>query len=617
MWFRIVLLVVLTAGSLLAQSSGLTLHAETEANRSQFQIGEAITLNLTFTRSETSLTGEWLVYLLGRDRSVLGFKSDRFIVSPESGTSDPWDYRRDQGILYSGPPGMYLRDKTTTVQLDLNQWVRFERPGHYRVHALLHAVGTEEVALESNEVAIEIVHADPTAQQEQLKKDIAILNAVPVKPDNDTFNMRMNAARRISYLDTPSSLRQSANLLGTMDVQVCQILRVGLLSSQHREIAAAAMKELFANPTQAVTPEFLNALANLEGAKGSAKQLDPNLAAVIEHKQGSARAISLKTLFNDLPAEPAPANLRAEMAALFSELPPGQQSELLYGQWTKIIGPEMIPALLQIRLPSTLAAIALERLNEIAPTQARTQILDEISRPVPHLSYRTLALLPDATLPELDHVFLQNLEKNNQTGELIARYATPAILEQVKIYYAKRDEMMRTRTSANVPNIASPACEPALVAYFLRVEPAFGQEQLQKSLSERGYPMGRCWMSILGHTASYYVSPAWEKMAIAALQDPTVVVKSDAVKALGQYGSPASRAAVLDSFRYWHEWWKDRPEMTQESRQFEKVLLDSTARGKNGATTEADFKLVRELCLTDGCRRQAQEYHGEWLARNH
>ena len=200
---------------------------------------------------------------------------------------------------------------------------------------------------------------------------------------------------------------------------------------------------------------------------------------------------------------------------------------------------------------------------------------------------------------------------------MIARYATPAILEQVKGYYAKRDEMMRTRTSSNVPNIASPACEPALIAYFLRVEPAFGQQQLQKSLSERSYPMGRCWMSILGRTASYYGSPEWEKMAIAALQDPTVVVKSDAVKALGQYGSPTSREAVLDSFRYWHEWWKDRPEMTQESRQFEQVLMDATARGKNGATTEADFKLVRELCLTDGCRSQAQDTYGAWLARNH
>jgi hypothetical protein len=235
---------------------------------------------------------------------------------------------------------------------------------------------------------------------------------------------------------------------------------------------------------------------------------------------------------------------------------------LLDWQRAKIAGPEMIPALLQIRPPSTLAAIALERLNELAPTQARTQILDEISRPEPRLPYRTLALLPDATLPELDYVLLQNLEKNNQSSELIARYATPAILEQVKGYYAKRDEMMRTRTSSNVPNIASPACEPALIAYFLRVEPAFGQQQLQKSLSERSYPMGRCWMSILGRTASYCGSPEWEKMAIAALQDPTVVVKSDAVKALGQYGSPTSREAVLDSFRYWHEWWKDRPVRT-------------------------------------------------------
>ncbi len=195
------LAVALLTGSLLGQSSGLTLHAETEANRSQFQMGEAITLNLTFTRSEDS-PSDWMVRIMGRDRSVLGFMSDRFIVSPESGTRDPWDYRRGQGIAYSGPGGMYLHEKVTNTQVDLNQWVRFSRPGHYSVHALVHTVGAKAVELESNEVAIEIVKSDSATQQEQLKKDISILNADPVKPDTDTFNLRMNAARRISYLDT-------------------------------------------------------------------------------------------------------------------------------------------------------------------------------------------------------------------------------------------------------------------------------------------------------------------------------------------------------------------------------------------------------------------------------
>lgn len=575
-----------------AQAQPLTLQAETATGRSQFQMGEAIAVKLTFTRAAGS-PENWQVSITSGDRSVLGFDGDRFLVSPETGTADPWAYRAGKGIVYSGPGGMFLRGTTTSVQVDLNQWIRFKRSGQYRIHALFHARGPGDAVLESNEFPIEIIPRDAAAQQVQLKNDIAILNALPVKPDQETFEARMNAARRISYLDTPGSVRESASLLGTMDVQVCHILRNGLLGSQHREIATAAMKELLSAPTQPVTPQFLDTLSDLDGNASF------DLAAAIEHKLGSAKAISLSSFLNELPMVPAPANVRLEMAGMFHELPPAQQAELLNSQWTKIAGPEMIPALL-----STHTAIAMERLNEVAPSQARPILLEELARPEPSLPYRALSILPDATLPQLDQTFLANLEKNNQTSELIARYASAAILDQVKAYYEKRDAMMRKRTSSNVREIAAPACEPALIAYFLRTDAAFGEQQLRRTLAERAYPTGRCWMSIIGRTASYYVSPEWEKVAIAALQDPTVAVKSDAAKALGEHGSPGSRAAVLDSFRYWHEWWKDRPELNMDSRQFEQVLLNATSR-------TADPGLIRELCLTPWCRSQADDFRAQ------
>jgi hypothetical protein len=328
MRFRIVLLVASLAGSPLAQSSGLMLHAETEANRSQFHMGEAITLNLTFSRSDDSASENWLVHVIGRDRTVLGFMSDRFIVSPESGTRDPWDYRRNQGIVYSGPGGIYLREKVTNTKVDLNQWVRFERPGFYRVRAVFHTALPRNVELESNDIGIEIIPADPAAQQEQLKKDIAILNAVPVRLDHETFYARMDAARRIAYLDTPTSQREAARLLGTMDVQVCSILAQGLYATQRPEIAAATMEELMGSSAQAVTPQFLDTLANLEARNGSGatpEQLSFRLASATEHKQDSARAISLNTLLTNLPTGPAPTKLRSDLAALFPQLPDRQQ----------------------------------------------------------------------------------------------------------------------------------------------------------------------------------------------------------------------------------------------------------------------------------------------------
>jgi hypothetical protein len=230
-------------------------------------------------------------------------------------------------------------------------------------------------------------------------------------------------------------------------------------------------------------------------------------------------------------------------------------------------------------------------------------LIEEMSRPNPALPFRTLSILPDATLPEVDETLLKNLGSSIQTQELIARYATARILDGVKTFYEKRDAMMRSRTSSNVPDIASPACEPGLIAYFLRVAPEFGEQELTRSLLERSYPMGRCWMSIVGKTASYYTSPEWERVAIAALQDKTVVVKADAVQALAKHDSPPAKAAVLESFRYWHEWWKDRAEMNMESRLFEQVLLNAAVRAQN-----PDFSQIRDLCLSPDCKQRAEEY---------
>lgn len=587
---------VLAAG---LNAQDVSLRMETETGRTQFRMGEAIGLKLTF---ETSSPNIWMVTITGRDRSVLGLERDRFLISPAAGTSDPLSYRRGQGISYSGPGGMYLHRKTTIASVDLNQWVRFERSGTYRVQALFHATDRqgEDAAVDSNEIEIEIAEADAQWQAEQLREDIAVLNSVPEKMDSQAFEARMDAARRIWYLDTPDSVREAVRLLGTADMQVGQILQAGLRGSRYRSEAATAMTQYLRSPDQPVTPAFLDTLAALRSL--SAAQLRSDLAAAIEQKHGSAKAISIKTLLDNMPAETVPSKLRSEIAAVFSELPAGQQSDLLSSQWSKIAGPEMIPALGRIyeQAPQTdspwpaLVAAAVERLHELDPDRTRTLLLEEMSRLSPRLPYKTLALLPDATLPAMDRILLSHLEHYLGIEELIARYATSGIFEQVKMFYAKRDAATR--------------CEPPLVAYFLRVDPALGEHVLRESLAERGYPMGRCWMSIVGKTASYYVSPEWEKVAIMALQDPVVAVKADAVKALGEYGSAASGPAVWESFRYWHNWWKARPaELNEENRRFEQVYLEAIAHARNWKAAGGEIENVRDLCITQECRARAEE----------
>jgi hypothetical protein len=85
------LLGVLTIATSAAAQS-FSLHIET--GQSQFRTGEAIGLKLIFEMThdaDAPPAGQpgWMIMLNGRDRSVLGFGRDRFVVIPEAGTRDP------------------------------------------------------------------------------------------------------------------------------------------------------------------------------------------------------------------------------------------------------------------------------------------------------------------------------------------------------------------------------------------------------------------------------------------------------------------------------------------------------------------------------------------------
>jgi hypothetical protein len=336
---------------------------------------------------------------------------------------------------------------------------------------------------------------------------------------------------------------------------------------------------------------------------------------VIARKRGAAKAISLETVIGGVRFESVTANLRAALAAVFLDLPWQQQSALLSGQWKRIASPAMIPVLRRVYENPTnagLQALAVRRAYELDPARTRTLILDDMKRDTPELPFDTLAILRDETLPEMDDVLLDHLQRG--TGvELIARYATAHILDGVKDWYAKRDAEMRARRRPDQPDIALSLCQPALVGYFLRVDPAWGERVLRGVLNDREAPHGGCWMGIVGRTAKYNSGPAWEKVAIEALADPTSVqVKTDAVRALGEHGSAAAQQAVMDAFRAWHDWWKDRPAEMVSERSYEQALFQASVHGQNWIANEEEMQKVRDSCITSSCQGQAEQYVRVW-----
>jgi hypothetical protein len=641
-----------------AQPSDVHLRLSTAGGQISFRLGEPVALELSFT---STTPGKYSLVNGGTDRAGMENGMETFRVSPAAGTVDPLADYFQGGMVMSGIFGISpLSVEPVLVHKDLNQWLRFERPGRYQVRALSHrvsALGTA-VEVESNEIDIELVD-DPAWRAAQPAEPARVLRTVPKSGDNAVFRQRMAAARLLWYLDTAESIRESARLIDGADVQVEQLLQMGLMASSHRALVIETMEQLLAAPDQPLSPAFLETLARLKAwsdvplgaypAEADAQpawreamerraarqtavagQLRNQLAAVLERKQGSAKAVSLRTLLESAAPDAITASQRAEMARLFFELPPDLQSLLLSYQWSRVSGPAMIPVLRKIydAAPDTiypappLAAAAVERLLELDPAQGRGLILAEIARPFPRLPVATLSRLPDATLPDMESKLIGNLElspghaEKRAVEELIARYATAGILDRVKRFYARVDGEMRARegTVQSPPRrLATPACEPPLYAYFLRTDPPYGEKLLREAMAERSFELGRCWMSAIGETARYFVNPQWERVAVDGLQDSTVIVKIDAVKALGQHGAAGAAAPLWESFRYWHDWWKNKPsEINEENRQLERAYMQTFSQAANWISTADDLTRAAALCITDGCRGEMEQARRYW-----
>ena len=194
---------------------------------------------------------------------------------------------------------------------------------------------------------------------------------------------------------------------------------------------------------------------------------------------------------------------------VFTKLPLEGQLHILKDRWKTIASSAMLPVLREVfnytYKPSSsyaleerqnafhdinqqdLRSIALQRIHELSPDEGRRLIIEEMQKLRPRVNQEVLFSLPEATLPEVTPVLLQNLQETRRNGnwstevhsQLVERYATDEILEPVRDIYERQE----------VGKWACPT-QAAFLAYFLRVAPTLGREYIGKALASRskGYP---------------------------------------------------------------------------------------------------------------------------------
>ena len=623
-------------------SSTVNLTVRFADGRRQFRPGETISVELEFN---SVVPKRFAVDGATYDRSGR-LTIDDFIIEPMDDVSDPMlDYFASVGgFIGGGIRGIgVLGEKPFTVTLDLNDRFRFAKAGTYTLRVRSRRVTDEMVGpdtvvpVESNTISFEILPRDETWETAQL--DLA-RHSVDAR-EGPTLGRA--GCRIMRYLGTEAAALEMVRRYGSGDAeQGCDFdYMAGLFSAPNRAAVVQAMEAGLRAPEKPVTAGYLRTLAVLslylqhpnfrpiptrenKGRLISGGELRIRsdlideavsayrdiVTAALPDKTDRARAITLAELpaLTNSRSTPGPAASRDQLANVFLDLPRERQTNLLAYQWRTIAGPAMLPALRRLvsAPPSdaeSLPDLALRRLAQLAPDEARPLLLRQIRNPPPGATVKTLGSLPDEELPDLDDAIAANLEHSDRDidAALVQRYATKNVAS--RILTAVTDQIGRLACSQ----------QASVLAYFLRVDEVTGAALLDRAAVSRETG---CWRTLVSDVAALRMTPALERRAVTDLDstDPDVVIA--AAKALGDHGSGAALQPLREAFRHWHDTWSARASELAYRRVGEgphtrQSMVEDTFRQAIGAgqgwlMRANDLSELQSLCVTDACRQQTQ-----------
>lgn len=633
---------------------GVTFTAAFQNNQKQFHQGETLKLELSYSSSTAT---PYAVNTASYDRSGR-LEIDSFVVDRTDSVVDPLDDYFHSNLFGFMGGGLYgaveLSNKPHVLTTELNEWMRFDKPGRYRLYVVSHRVskmkvkgdpfgGTGQVAV-SNVLEFEISPVDKKWSAQKLNEAVNLLS----KPDGD----HRAACRTLRFLGTTAAATEMIKRFRGDDRSCDFEYQFGLIGSAHRDFVIREMENALSSPEQPIVMSFINNLALLElirqtpalppyPAEGTdeqmhqwqaqrkerlraLEQLEVNylrqLLAAVPQKQPRARAAALQTLVDfdsKLNSEEfaQSRSLLASLSEVFTRLPVDSQTNLLNYRWKAISSPAMIPVLRQLLKQADkdrgqyeqkeLRSIALVRLAELSPDEGRRIILEEIRHPSLRFDTKVLRSLPDGTLPELDNVLATNLEGSGEPAAttdpevlsmLIERYATDSILSRVRAVFDAR-------------GVGKWACrsQNSFLAYFLRVDPETGGEYLTKALAARGEGFSHCYSMTLVDVALLHMSKEVEDAAVTAVGDDDREVVSDAARVLKDYGSAGAEKPLWQTLEKWHDETERR-----SNEAIEQSLIAALTHGRAWLSTPEKLRRLLALCRTNGGRHEVEQLIAGW-----
>jgi hypothetical protein len=633
------MLVATIGGSLwaeqLARAQDVSLEVRTRDGRAEYRLGEPIALQMVFTSTNKQYVVDTSFRHPAPQRS-----QDDFLINPEEGTGDPMeDYHRAMAKMRmfdgGGLRGMgLLRSDPILLDLYLNDYVRFSKPGRYvltlrdrRVSAVRRSSDepAQVIELISKPLGLTILAADAEWLKQQLDSALEALKKRP--------GVNAVACRTLTSLGTAEAEVAMVDALeDEYETMGCGFSH-SLLGVSHRRIVVDRMQQKLESPEASVSPPFVETMATLmvleekgetdfsQLQKEARKQINDDLFALLAEKKGPARIAAISTLVNEslqdsgIEGSMRSAQVLRLAAEVFDQLSSQAQNTLLSARWADIAGPAMVPVLRRCAEADSAVScgtlqgdLLLTRLNQLSPSDAREVILADIQRDNPRFPSRLLGILPDKELPEMDGALREHLQSKNgnldTTAGLIQRYASSGIAGAVVSFLDERG--LGNLGGQIVPN---------LIAYLLRVQPDAGEQALKAALATRNETGS--YKYLLRDVAQRTRSSKIQGIAIDALSDPDHDVVLSAVQALALTGDTQAKATLFERLGEWNARWMGREHdifwipgegPVTDDRYLGDELIRAIATGAGWLLTEEDQGRLLQSAVTENQKRQTKQF---------
>ena len=592
---------------------------EPHDGKTHFYLGETIRLDMVFRNT----TGTPMML----NTTDYGDMSDKVSITPADGWT-PW--RGQSGHDFASV--QTLTDHPMRIPVRITDGYVIRKPGHYDIRVTEQRVsgGTMTKATRipetlTNEVGIDVEEMPATMEAEIVHE---VQNDLANAPEGRTgYRMRMAAFNRLASLQGDDALAEKLHLIVTEDEDFRAFMPLAMATTRNQQRQLDLLQAAWRNPANLPYGDVLDAMnetrrlmANLPLDGWQMVSGAPKPTAV-EQQLATAQTQDMQDLLSSIPQRTGKS--RTYAAFLVVATPTGltdaqkqQAREYALEEFPhmddtaqdmlmnnpQVRDPRMVPQVRDLlqKQPTDRTALGVALLM-FPPDEQRQVVVNAICAngyPVP---LDVIAAWHGDRLPEVDTCLAKRLKtpeegnigsRWNGNALLAARYATPAILPQIKQGWKL------------------PSQDGAMLAVLTRMAPAEAVALLDKIAGQPNLPFYQ-EDTVLD---SLHMPLPPEELAWLRTHLPNAPSKQKGTFAyeLSRHGETSDEALLEGQLMELRKAWADRAtELNNaswntpegETKATERNLIDSLFHATAWTLPQERKKMLTAACLTDACRQ--------------